>query len=200
MATTKPDLDIVQELVTEFGENAGYVVELLSRYRVNPASVDEEWRAFFREHIGEAEPAAPPARPPEMPAPSPALAAAPSAPEPAQPRAPRALREGEETEPLRGAALRVAENMEESLHVPAATSQRQIPVKLLEENRRLINDHRASRDESKISFTHLIAWAILQALKDFPRLNDAYGDSDGSPARLHKDKINFGLAVDVEKK
>src|SRR6266496_1691989 len=200
MATTKPDLDIVQELVTEFGENASYVVELLSRYRVNPASVDEEWRAFFREHIGEAEPAAPPARPPEMPAPSPALAAAPSAPEPAQPRAPRALREGEAIEPLRGAALRVAENMEESLHVPAATSQLQILVKLLEENRRLINEYRASRDESKISFTHLIGWAILQALKDFPRLNDAYDDSGESPARLHKDKINFGLAVDVEKK
>ena len=49
VATTKPDLDIVQELVTEFGENASYVAELLARYRVNPASLDEEWRAFFRE-------------------------------------------------------------------------------------------------------------------------------------------------------
>jgi len=194
MATTKPDLDIVQELVTEFGENASYVADLLARYRMNPASVDEEWRAFFRERLGETEPAPPPTRPPERPAPTPAVA---TEPEPAAPRAPR---EGETAEPLRGAALRVAENMEESLHVPTATSQRQIPVKLLEENRRLINECRASRDESKVSFTHLIAWAILQALKDFPRLNDAYDDSDESPARLHKEKINFGLAVDVEKK
>src|SRR6266496_3093546 len=199
MATTRPDLDIVQELVTEFGENASYVADLLARYRMNPASVDEEWRAFFRERLGEAE-AAPPARPEvgrrEAGRGEPAAVVAPAP----QPQAPRALREGEAIEPLRGAALRVAENMEESLHVPAATSQLQILVKLLEENRRLINEYRASRDESKISFTHLIGWAILQALKDFPRLNDAYDDSGESPARLHKDKINFGLAVDVEKK
>ncbi len=197
MATTKPDLDVVQDLFTEFGENASYVVDLLSRYRVNPESVDEEWRAFFRERLGEAEPAPPPARPPERPASSPTPAPPAAAPAPAQPRAPRA---GETPEPLRGAALRVAENMEASLAVPTATSQRQIPVKLLEENRRLINDHRASRDQSKISFTHLIAWAILQALKDFPRLNDAFDDSGDTPVRLRRDKINFGLAVDVEKK
>jgi 2-oxoglutarate decarboxylase len=196
VATTRPDLDIVQELVTEFGENASYVADLLARYRMNPASVDEEWRAFFREHLGEGEPTPPPAPSPERPAP--ASAAAP-APEP-KPEAPRALREGQQAEPLRGAALRVAENMEASLAVPTATSQRQIPVKLLEENRRLINEYRASRDESKVSFTHLIAWAILQALKDFPRLNDSYDDSGESPARLHKEKVNFGLAVDVEKK
>src|SRR6266496_1145249 len=199
MATTRPDLDIVQELVTEFGENASYVADLLARYRMNPASVDEEWRAFFRERLGEAE-AAPPARPEvgrrEAGRGEPAAVVAPAP----QPQAPRALRESEARQPIRGAALRVAQNMEASLQVPTATSQRQIPVKLLEENRRLINEYRASRDESKISFTHLIGWAILQALKDFPRLNDAYDDSGESPARLHKDKINFGLAVDVEKK
>jgi 2-oxoglutarate decarboxylase len=199
VATTKPDLDIVQELVTEFGENASYVADLLAHYRTNPASVDEEWRAFFRDRLGEAEPA-PLARPgggrreaggEEQ------AAVAPPAPEPAAPRAPR---EGETPEPLRGAALRIAENMEESLAVPTATSQRQIPVKLLDENRRQINEYRASHDQSKLSFTHLIAWAILQALKDFPRLNDAYDDSGKTPVRLRRDKINFGLAVDVEKK
>src|SRR6266536_196840 len=131
MATTRPDLDIVQELVTEFGENAAYVADLLGRYRMNPASVDEEWRAFFRDRLGEAEPAPAPAppRPPERPAPTPA---APSAREQEAPTAPRAPREGEQAEPLRGAALRIAENMQESLAVPTATSQRQIPVKLLE--------------------------------------------------------------------
>ncbi len=215
MATTKPDLDIVQEIVTEFGENASYVVELLSKYRVNPGSVDEEWRAFFRERLGETEPVPAPARPPERPAPStaPAAAPAPGAPRASAPapgprpltlsavgREATAAAESQTQEPLRGAALRVAENMDASLAVPTATSQRQIPVKLLEENRRLINEYRASRDQSKISFTHLIAWAILQALKDFPRLNDAYDDSGETPARLRKDRINFGLAVDVEKK
>ncbi len=200
MATTKPDLDIVQELFTEFGENASYVVDLLARYRVSPESVDEDWRAFFRERLGEAAPA-----PQPQPLPRPeggrreAVGEPPpvARPAPAQPRAPRP---GETPEPLRGAALRVAENMEASLAVPTATSQRQIPVKLLEENRRLLNDHRASRGESKISFTHLIAWAILQALKDFPRLNDAFDDSDGVRVRLRRERVNFGLAVDVEKK
>src|SRR6266496_1049088 len=121
MATTRPDLDIVQELVTEFGENASYVADLLARYRMNPASVDEESRAFFRERLGEEE-AAPPARPEggrrEAGGGETLLAAARAAPAPAAPRAPRA---GETPEPLRGAALRVAENMEESLHVPTAT-------------------------------------------------------------------------------
>jgi multifunctional 2-oxoglutarate metabolism enzyme len=203
VATTKPDLDIVQELVTEFGENASYVVDLMARYRTNPASVDEEWRAFFRDRLGETE-TVPLARPEgvrrEAEGEEQAAVAPPAAtpaPEPAAPRAPRA---GETPEPLRGAALRVAENMEESLGVPTATSQRQIPVKLLDENRRLINEYRASRGESKLSFTHLIAWAVIQALKDFPRLNDAYDDSGETPVRLRRDKINFGLAVDVEKK
>jgi 2-oxoglutarate dehydrogenase E1 component len=201
VATTKPDLDIVQELVTDFGDNASYVADLLARYRTNPSSVDEEWRAFFRDRLGEAEPA-PPARPEtsrEEAAAEELPVAAPEKPVP-EPAAPRAPRAGETPEPLRGAALRIAENMEESLTVPTATSQRQIPVKLLDENRRLINEYRASRDESKLSFTHLIAWAILQALKDFPRLNDAYDDSGETPVRLRRDRINFGLAIDVEKK
>jgi 2-oxoglutarate decarboxylase len=221
VATIKPDLDIVQELVTEFGENASYVADLLARYRANPASVDEEWRAFFRDRLGEAEPA-PPARPESgrrEAAGGESAVAVPERPaaEPAQPRAPApalgprpltlsaAGREAtaaaeSHPEPLRGAALRIAENMEESLAVPTATSQRQVPVKLLDENRRLINEYRALHDEGKVSFTHLIAWSILQALRDFPRLNDAYDDSGDAPVRLRRDKVNFGLAVDVEKK
>jgi 2-oxoglutarate decarboxylase len=184
MATRKTDIDLSDDLVAEFGENASYVAELLGRYRMNPESVDEDWRAFFRERLGEAQPAAPAPRPAEKPAPAPA-----SAPTPEQ-----------QPEPLRGAALRVAENMEASLAVPTATSQRRIPVKLLEENRRLINEYRASHDQSKVSFTHLIAWAVIQALKDFPRLNDAYDDSGETPVRLRRERINFGLAVDVQKK
>ena len=203
MATTKPDLDIVQELVTDFGDNASYVADLLARYRTNPASVDEEWRAFFRDRLGEAEPA-PPARPEtgrqEAAAEEPAVATPEkTAPEP-EPAAPRTPRAGETPEPLRGAALRIAENMEESLAVPTATSQRQIPVKLLDENRRLINEYRAPHDQSKVSFTHLIAWAILQALKDFPRLNDAYdvhGEAEVDPVAAQADRGFAGVVVGV---
>src|SRR5262249_23719891 len=156
-------------------DNASYVADLLARYRTNPEGVDEEWRAFFRERLGEVAPVASPPPPPAEPA----AAAPPSRPEgePASAKpvaAPRSLREGEQAEPLRGASLRVAQNMEASLGVPTATSQRQIPVKLLEENRRLLNNYRASYGESKVSFTHLISWAIIRALHDFPRLNDSF--------------------------
>jgi 2-oxoglutarate dehydrogenase E1 component len=203
MATRSSGVDLAEDLVADFGENASYVADLLARYRANPASVDADWQAFFRERLAEAEPAPAAARPAERSVPAEPAPALPS-PRPsnlsAAGREPTAAPESQKPEPLRGAALRIAQNMEESLHVPTATSQRQIPVKLLEENRRLINEYRASHDESRVSFTHLIAYAILRALESFPRLNDTYDDSGESPARLPRDKIHFGLAVDVEKK
>ncbi len=185
MATEKT-ADLAHELVAEFGDNASYVADLLARWRQSPESVDEEWRQFFRERLGEPAPAAAP-----KPAPAP--------PPPAVPvRAEVPPRAGE-VSPLRGGALRIAENMEASLAVPTATSERQIPIKLLDENRRLLNEYRAANDEPKISLTQLVAWAIVRALKDFPRLNDAYDLSNGAPVRVRRDEIRFGLAVDVEK-
>jgi len=189
MATEKTGLDASEELLAEFGENASYVAEQLTRFRSNPEAVDEEWRAFFRERFGE-------------PAPRPGRAeAAPSSPAPAAPRpvSERPLPADAERQTLRGGALRIAENMEASLQVPTATSQRQIPIKLLDENRRLINEWRAANDQSKISFTQLVAWAILRALKDFPGLNDSYEVVGGVPSRIHREHVNFGLAVDVSK-
>ncbi|HSS44420.1 MAG TPA: 2-oxo acid dehydrogenase subunit E2, partial [Thermoanaerobaculia bacterium] len=192
MATQKTENDISSELVAEFGENASYVAELLVRYRSNPASVDEEWQAFFRERLGEPAPAE--KREPAS-GPSSHRLLTPSA----AGREATAAAESQQRLTIRGAALRVAENMEASLQVPTATSQRQMPVKVLEENRRLINEHRASREQSKVSFTHLVGWAVVQALKVFPGLNDAYDSSAGSPVRVRRDRINLGLAVDVEK-
>jgi multifunctional 2-oxoglutarate metabolism enzyme len=197
MATRTTDLDSGLDLAAEFGENATYVADLLTRYRSAPESLDEEWRTFFRERLGEPAPA------PEVPArPSPVREAAP-APAPASPAPPApalaSAAAGEERTAIRGAALRVAENMEASLSVPTATSQRKVPVKLVDENRRVINGDRAGNEQSKISFTHLVAWAVIQALKEFPRLNDAFDASFGTPSRIRRDSIRFGLAVDVEK-
>src|SRR5204862_2009477 len=76
--------------------------------------------------------------------------------------------------PIRGAALKIVENMEASLAVPTATSQRRIPVKLLEENRRIINTHLQDNDRGKASFTHLIAFAMLRALENFLLMNDGF--------------------------
>ena len=93
-----------------------------------------------------------------------------------------AILPGDIAQPIRGGALRVVENMEASLFVPTATSIRTMPVRTLEENRAILNKHRASTGAGKISFTHIVAWAILRALDTFPRLNDAYAELDGAGA------------------
>jgi 2-oxoglutarate dehydrogenase E1 component len=90
--------------------------------------------------------------------------------------------------------------MEASLSVPTATSERRIPVKLLDENRRIINKHLAEKDRGKASYTHLIAWAILRALDDFPQLNDGFAEVDGAPSRVKRSHVNLGVAVDLVKK
>jgi 2-oxoglutarate decarboxylase len=92
------------------------------------------------------------------------------------------------------------ENMEASLSVPTATSQRRIPVKLLDENRRLVNKHLQQNSRGKASYTHLIAWALLRALDQFPQLNDGYEVINGTPSRLRRENVNLGVAVDLTKK
>ena len=107
---------------------------------------------------------------------------------------------GDVLQPIRGGAMRVVENMEASLQVPTATSVRTIPVRTLEENRRLLNKHREAAGQGKVSFTHLVAWAILRAFDTFPRMNDAYAEVDGQPHRIQRDQVRLGIAVDVQKK
>ena len=98
---------------------------------------------------------------------------------------------------LRGPALKIAENMAASLTVPTATSQRVMPVKVMEENRRAINQHRALQGQSKLSFTHLVAWAIVRAIKKDPALNEAFSDTGNESFRIKRGHVNLGLAVDV---
>ncbi len=107
---------------------------------------------------------------------------------------------GDVVEPVRGGMIRFVENMEASLSVPTATSVREIPVRALEENRALVNRHRATISAAKVSFTHIIAWAMIKALDTFPRLNDAYAEIDGQPHRIHRGDVRLGIAVDVQKK
>jgi 2-oxoglutarate dehydrogenase E1 component len=107
---------------------------------------------------------------------------------------------GDVLQPIRGGAVRIVENMEASLQIPTATSARTIPVRTLEENRRVLNRHREAAGQGKVSFTHLVAWAILRALDTFPRMNDAYAEVDGQPHRIQRDQVRLGIAVDVQKK
>ena len=104
---------------------------------------------------------------------------------------------GEQLQPLRGAAGRIAENMSASVSVPLATSQRTIAVKVMEENRRVINQHRSIAGKSKVSFTHIVGWAVVKALREVPALNHAYTERDGQAYRLQRPQINLGIAVDV---
>ena len=90
--------------------------------------------------------------------------------------------------------------MEQSLSVPTATSFRDVPVTLLEENRRVINEQLKSRGKGKVSFTHLIAWAIVQSAKEYPQMNKGFAVVEGAPSRVENDSINLGIAIDIEKK
>jgi 2-oxoglutarate dehydrogenase E1 component len=129
-----------------------------------------------------------------MPAPTPLSAPASAT------RAASAPAAGVESLPIRGAALKIVENMETSLEVPTATSQRRVPVKVLEENRTIINRYLQETAGGKVSFTHLIAWALIRALKDYPQLNDAYGVINGTPSRIKNPGVNLGIAIDLTKK
>jgi 2-oxoglutarate decarboxylase len=104
---------------------------------------------------------------------------------------------GDQLVPLLGPALKIAENMEASLSIPVATSQRVMPVKVIDENRRLINQNREQAEKTKISYTHLVAWAIVRALDKVPALNQAYGESDSGSFRVIRGQVNLGLAIDV---
>jgi len=205
--STNIETDLSEIIAENFGANSTYVEGLLKRFRTNPQSVDESWRAYFTELLGDgAAPqqeisengraAAEVTTQPASPA-KPASAAVAAAPERKPTAAPL---EGDETIPIRGAALKIVENMEASLDVPTATSQRRIPVKLLDENRRIINRHLEENGRRKASYTHLIAWALLRALEDFPQLNDGYAEVDSTSVRVRRSSVNFGVAVDLEKK
>lgn len=168
------------------GVNAWYEEELRRQYHRDPSSVDADWRKVFGQ-TGSNEPAG-----------AANSAAFPSAGAPTPELTPRADADAEELIPLRGAAARIAENMTASLAIPLASSQRIMPVRVVEENRRRINHHRELHGKSKVSYTHIIGWAIVRSVVANPTLNHAFmRNAAGEAFRIAKKQINFGLAVDV---
>ncbi|GGK59959.1 multifunctional oxoglutarate decarboxylase/oxoglutarate dehydrogenase thiamine pyrophosphate-binding subunit/dihydrolipoyllysine-residue succinyltransferase subunit [Ornithinimicrobium pekingense] len=102
--------------------------------------------------------------------------------------------------PLRGATARVVANMESSLEVPTATSARNLPAKLLIDNRTVINNHLSRSRGGKVSFTHIIGYAMVKALKALPEMNNGFSTSDdGKPVLVVPAHVNLGLAIDVPK-
>ena len=102
-------------------------------------------------------------------------------------------------EPLRGVAGRVVASMEASLSVPTATSVRAIPAKLMIDNRTVITNHLKRTRGGKLSFTHILAYAMIKALRSMPEMNVFYGELDGKPALGRPEHINLGIAIDLPK-
>jgi 2-oxoglutarate dehydrogenase E1 component len=229
--------DLSEIIAENFGANATYVEGLLNRYRSNPSLVDEAWRTYFNELLGEpatarddgraqasgngsawpvaqdqqasdvqaAKPQATEKATQKTATPAPSstsVAQASTTPAPASTPATQAsaAQSRVESQPIRGGALKIVENMETSLTVPTATSNRQVPVKVLEENRLIVNQYLKEQKRGKTSFTHFIAFAILRALEKFPQLNDGFAIVDGNPSRVRRAEINLGVAIDLEKK
>jgi 2-oxoglutarate dehydrogenase E1 component len=169
-----------------FGPNVWLIDEMYRQFLESPDSVADSWRDFFADY-----------QPTTISLEDNTVKEVKSE---AKPEKLEKQDLGLEIELLRGFAARIVENMESSLSVPTATSTRIIPVKVLEENRRIINQQLAATQGGKVSFTHIIAWAILVSLKKMPALTNAYMEIDGQPHKVRQKHINFGLAVDVERK
>ena len=133
-----------------FGANIAFIEELYEKYRNDPASVSTSWREFFDDYNdGGARASGAPPVPQSAPE-------ARATPQPAPRPTPVPSPQGNAT-PLRGAASKIVANMETSLTVPTATTVRNVPVKVLEENRRVINNHLPNNGQPKASYTHLVA-------------------------------------------
>jgi 2-oxoglutarate dehydrogenase E1 component len=176
------------EIDPKLGINSWLEDELYQQYLHDRRTVDESWKEVFETngHSGTSSAAN---GAPRYETPAPAVRA--SSPPPPPPAT------GEQTVPLKGAAARIAENMTNSLAIPVATSQRTIAVKVIDENRRVINEFRAMHGQSKVSYTHIIAWALVKAVAKVPNINSAYAEQEGQPVRRVRPDVNLGVAVDV---
>ena len=106
---------------------------------------------------------------------------------------------GSRQTPLRGVAARIVQNMDASLAVPTATSVRAVPAKLLVDNRIVINNHLARGRGGKVSFTHLIGYAMVRALVEHPEMNNSFAEIDGKPNMVAPEHVNLGIAIDLAK-
>jgi len=210
----------IADRTQDFGANSWLVEEMYERFRTDPSSVSEAWREFFSDYksagaVGNGTPVsgAVPApkgagavngadhREPATVSAAGSGATAPSAPPSGNGAAAPAAAAPANVEPIRGVGAAIAANMEKSLTVPTATSVRQVPARLLEVNRKAINDYRSRHGLSKVSFTHIIAQAIVRAISEaVPSMKNAYAvDADGKPQLVRNERVNVGLAVDVDK-
>ncbi|MGA0208660.1 MAG: multifunctional oxoglutarate decarboxylase/oxoglutarate dehydrogenase thiamine pyrophosphate-binding subunit/dihydrolipoyllysine-residue succinyltransferase subunit, partial [Candidatus Nanopelagicales bacterium] len=178
---------------SRFGPNEWLVDEIYEQFLRDKGSVDPAWWDFFEDY-------SPADHSTAVKAGEPASATPQLVPEESTPKgAPGATPALAEAEIIRGAPARVVTNMEASLTVPTATSVRSVPVKLLMDNRVVINNHLARGRGGKVSFTHIIGYALVRAVASLPEMNYSFTHVDGKPALLRNPDINLGLAIDLAK-
>ncbi|MBO0880588.1 MAG: 2-oxo acid dehydrogenase subunit E2, partial [Mycobacterium sp.] len=211
-----------------FGQNEWLVEEMYRKFREDPSSVDPSWHEFLVDYNPEPaadtttnadgqlaasaavaseavpaplpKPSAPAATPPSANPPvTNGTASAPAVPAKPAAQAP-APAEGDAFQVLRGAAAAVVKNMSMSLDVPTATSVRAVPAKLMIDNRTVINNQLKRTRGGKISFTHLLGYALVQAVKTFPNMNRHFAEIDGKPSAVTPAHINLGIAIDLQGK
>lgn len=213
-----------------FGSNAWLVDEMFEQYRNDPKSVSPSWQEFFADYKPMSEQVGSPpdevleassvvavTQPSVSPKETPVIEVNPSLVPPitgtVKSNGSGTVVASEQAENvqahvvegarvLRGGAAKIVSNMEASLGVPTATSIRPIPAKLLEVNRTLINNQLSRVHGGKVSFTHLIGFAVVQAIKAIPAMNSVFvadADGKGNPGVIRSSTINLGIAVDVAK-
>ncbi len=174
--------------------NAGFAQAMYEEFLRDPSAVAPEWRRLFESGVVGETPSD------NGGAPGDGSAATSAAPAPA--KAPEAAADQpEHGSPIRGPAARLVANMNESLTVPTATSFREVPVTVMDARRRELNSAlKAAGRPEKISFTHIIGYALAQALKAHPMMGHTLAMVDGTPYRVEPPSIGLGLAVDVERR
>ncbi|HEY1099037.1 MAG TPA: 2-oxo acid dehydrogenase subunit E2, partial [Myxococcota bacterium] len=212
---------------SRFGVNASYVESLRAQWMQDPSSVAEEWSRFFAdEGSGQVSALLDGSngsngngnghKNGSVATPSPLVTSLPRNAESVLPQqamqaqvverievrerrsAPITPSATDKPEVLRGIAAKIAENMAASLELPTAMSTRVMPVKVLEENRRVINSYLEDDARPRASFTHIIAWALVRAAQTVPSMNYGFTfDDKGQPLKLVREDVNLGLAIDL---
>ncbi len=201
-----------------FGANDWLIADMRQRYLADPTSVDDSWQKYFHAEgtsaPGPGESTLPPSSRVQAPVPiveprevrrnapeQPGMGGGLSADVPNPAVRPGKTTKVESTHtPLRGIAKTTAVNMNESLSVPTATSVRQVPMKLVIDNRAVINSFMSRTRGGKVSFTHIVAFAMVQAIRDVPDMNHTFDMADGKPTLVENPAINLGIAIDTTAK
>jgi 2-oxoglutarate dehydrogenase E1 component len=198
----------LKSIEAAFGPNSALVEELYEQYEQDPETVPDHWRQYFDEKLNKdiqqpiekqiktspngTAARRKPVREKQKPAKSAQKERTKTA------KADKQSPEHATLEKMRGTSGKMVENMDDSLTVPTATSERVMPVRMLIEDRALINQQLEQKSDLKVSFTYIIAWAIVRALAEFPNMNNAFLMNEDGPHKVIPDQVNLGLAVDIK--